>query len=190
MIKIPLHCRNANKKGMTLVELMISIFILTIIIMVSVSVAASYLKGRTKIKKYQANVEEMSLALNAIAKELRMSNCDDATYCDLPPVEGDEDSIRVISNSGSQTQGIMYGFSEGDLIRQAGSDPPETMLSDVAGKFHVSPGSSESCISGCSSGNCCFASRVNKVTMTLRRSDQTGVVLETTVSMRGGYNGY
>ena len=179
-----------NRKGMTIVELMISIFILTLIIMVSVSVATSYLKGRTKIKKFQSNIEEMSLTLNSLAKELRMSNCDNATYCDLPSSESDKSSIKLISNAGSQTEGVTYSFSGGNLNRQIGGNSPEVMLSNVAGTFHVAPGATVSCISGCVSSNCCFSNRVNRITITLRRNDQTSVILETTVSMRGGYNGY
>lgn len=178
-----------NKKGMTIVELMISIFILTLMVVVSVSVAASYLKGRTKIKKYQSNIEEMSLALNLLAKEIRMSNCDNSTYCDLPSSPEARDSVEVINNSGSQSEGTTYSFSGGSLIRQVGNGTEERILDDVTGKFYVSPGSSVRCISGCVSDECCFADQVNKITITIRKTDQTGVALETTVSMRGGYNG-
>jgi len=73
-----------NRKGLTFIEMMISIAILSFLLIASVTLFAAYTKNKTSIKKNEQAVEEMSLILNEIAKKLRMSNCVDGINSNWP----------------------------------------------------------------------------------------------------------
>jgi len=67
--------RIKNKKGITLIETIINIYVYVLLVTVCMSVAISYIKGRVEIRQRQQAVEEISLAINEIGKIVRMSNC-------------------------------------------------------------------------------------------------------------------
>lgn len=177
-----------NRKGMTLVELMLAIFIMSIIIMSAMSIASIYLKGRSVIKKSQDNIEEMSLALNMLAKELRMSNCDtkaNSGRCSFSSGPGGfKDSITVIDNNHIEDSHT-YEFVGGVGLKKDG----DILVSGVTGRFYVFPSITTGQISGSISSDPYFSKRVPRVTIMMEKDDGSGqpIVLQTTVSMRGGY---
>jgi len=179
-----------NKKGMTLVELMLAIFIMTIIIMSAMSIASIYLKGRSTIKKSQDNIEEMSLALNMLAKEIRMSNCDtdDSDRCSFNDNSFKSDgrqSITVVDNNDIEGDPHTYEFDAAGLKK--GND---ILVSGVTGKFYVFPNISEGQTPGSiPDDDPYFSKRVPRITIMMEKDDGSGqpIVLQTTVSMRGGY---
>jgi len=180
-----------NRKGMTLVELMLAIFIMTIIITSAMSIAAIYLKGRSTIKKSQDNIEEMSLALNMLAKELRMSNCDtdDSDRCSFNNniFKGGDgyQSITVVDNNDIEGDSHTYEFDAAGLKKDN-----DILVSGVTGKFYVFPNIDTAQIPPSpASGDPYFSKRVPRITIMMEKDDGSGqpIILQTTVSMRGGY---
>jgi len=170
-------------------ETTVAIFVVTLMIMAAVSVAVLYIKGRRSTTNQQQNVEEMTLALNQLAKEIRMSNCDtnDSGDCDLLNASvGNKDSIKIINNVSNSS--VKYEFKNDKLYKDS-----KVMLSDVTGHFYVSPGAASAIgfPSGCSGASCTSysAGNVKRITISIV-SDKDGgaMTLQTTVSMRSGYN--
>lgn len=168
---------------MTLIELMLAIFIMTIIITAAMSVAAIYLKGRSNIKKSQDSTEEMSLALNMLAKEIRMSNCDtkkDSDKCSFSDGStGATKSIKVIDNN-KITISHKYEFDGTNLKKDS-----DTIISGVKGEFYVYPSIKTAQIPpNPAEGDPYFAKNVPRITIMIKKDN---TVMQTTVSMRGGY---
>jgi len=112
-----------NSRGLSIIEMMVAIFVFAVTISTSMAVAATYLKGSSALKIYQENNEELSLALNYISKDIRMSNS-------LSANPGSNSKITLTSNAGSSA--LMYEFSANELKR-AGAP----IARDVSGSFYV-----------------------------------------------------
>lgn len=65
--------RIKNKKGFSLLEMLIAMFIFVLIILASVSVFAAINKSRRDIKSKQQNIETASAAMELMAKSIRMN---------------------------------------------------------------------------------------------------------------------
>jgi len=109
-----------NKKGLSLIEVMVAIFVFSIIITVSMAVATMYLKGSLTIKKYQENSEELSLAMNYISTDIRMSSL-------VSPVS--TSNLNLTNNNGDS---VTYAFSGGGLTRNG-----SMIIDKVSGSFYV-----------------------------------------------------
>ena len=110
-----------GRQGLSLIELIVGIAIFSITILASTAVAGAYLKGSLSLKKYQANNEELSLALNYISKDIRMSNT-------LTGVVASTISLKENSSPNS----IKYEFRLGNLERNG-----IVIASNVNGRFAV-----------------------------------------------------
>lgn len=162
--------------GISLAELLIYIFIMSLMILSSSAVAVSYIKGRSSIKKYQQNIEEMSLVINDMAKRIRMSNCETASDCEFS-----SDKIKFKENSTGDL--ITYTFASigtpanpiHKLTMRVNANSPVDMLDSVGGSF-LSNGST-----------------IPLVTIKMWKVDQGGTPLDnttiqTSVSQRSGYS--
>lgn len=152
-----------NKSGLTLVEMIIAIAVLSITILASTAVSATYLKSRTSIKKYQANSEELSMAMNYLSKDIRMSNCTDGGCNFL------SDSIKIYSNTGSVDTPvpITYAFDAGaETLTRNGA----IVASNVRGTFYTTS-----------------AAGIARITISLQKDGTPAMAVQTTVSMRNKY---
>lgn len=69
--------KTKKQKGFLLVEAIVYIFVMSLLLVVILGSAGGYLKNRFSLKKDQQDIEEMSLAINELAKKIRMSNSTD-----------------------------------------------------------------------------------------------------------------
>ena len=114
---------NKNSRGLSIIEMMVAIFVFAVTISTSMAVAATYLKGSSALKKYQENSEELSLAMNYVSKDIRMSNS-------LSANPGSNSKITLTSNTGSSA--LNYEFLGNELKRD---NAP--IARDVSGSFYV-----------------------------------------------------
>lgn len=150
-----------NKQGLTFVEVSVAIAVLSITILASTGVSATYLRNRISIKKYQANNEELSVALNSMSKDIRMSNS-------LDGEAGVRLSITVKSNIDSSTD-IKYTFDDTEkTLKRNGI----LIASNVKGRFNVY-GDPDTAIP--------------RITISIAKGGLPGMAVQTTVSMRSGY---
>lgn len=156
-----------SRKGLTFIEVITVVFIFSLIILATMGIAGAYLKNRITIKKYQQNLEEMSLAINEMAKKIRMSNCDTGGGCNF--IEGNNIEIMVTQNSGSS---LTYSFKNngGEYYLERNGDG---IMKDIEGRFYVVNSGSDG---------------IPRITITMWKHDMEQAVVQTTVSMRGGYN--
>jgi prepilin-type N-terminal cleavage/methylation domain-containing protein len=162
----------SNSRGLTLIEMVLAIAVLSITILASTAVSATYLNGRIKIKKYQANNEELSMALNFMSKDIRMSNeLASATTIGSP--------ITLISiKSNVNSNDIVYQFATvagvNVLQRTEAGGTPTTITSGVTGSFYVLGDP---------------AITIPRITIRIQKetSGISPVSVQTTVSMRSGY---
>lgn len=121
--------KSKNKlKGFSLLELLISIFIFTLIIVTSISVFAGVVLARQKNRVMQKNLEEGRTALETMAKNIRMSR--------KLTTNGTTDQIVMFNNS--QDRCIAYFFDSTDKslkTEQAAPDgsPSEDDYPDCSG---------------------------------------------------------
>ncbi|HRY82360.1 MAG TPA: prepilin-type N-terminal cleavage/methylation domain-containing protein [Candidatus Moranbacteria bacterium] len=132
---------NKKHKGFSLLEMLISIFIFSLIIITSVSIFAASASARQKSRKIQKNMEDARTALDLMAKNMRMST-------ELNTSNGTDEDTTIYMNNSSQGC-ISYKFESNKLqIGYTGgsSDCSNALLypsyndimeSDVSGKFYV-----------------------------------------------------
>lgn len=146
-----------------------AIAVLSITILASTAVSATYLRSRISIKKYQANNEELSVALNSMSKDIRMSN-----GLSLTTTIGS--SIKSISIRSNVTGNpIVYAFSGTSLTRTetiSGSNVMTTIANGVTGNFYVFGNPAET---------------IPRITISITKDGVPGMTVQTTVSMRSGY---
>lgn len=177
--------KKGGMKGLTLMETVVSIFIVSLLILTCASLAVTYVNGRRNTMAKQQNVEEMGTVLSQLAKEIRMSNCDtnDSDECSLlSGSNARRNSIKVINNASGGS--IEYAFdSDGNLKRNG-----TTILSGVSGGFYTYPSNPISVSKISSNPDTYSASRVERITISIT-SDKDGgeMSLQTTVSLRSGY---
>ncbi len=114
---------NKNSKGLSIIEMLVAIFVFAVTISTSMAVAATYLRGSFAIKEYQENSEELSLALNYVSKDIRMSNS-------LNAGSGKVSKIELINNTDNIS--LEYVF-DGNNFKRAG----QIIANDVSGSFYV-----------------------------------------------------
>lgn len=129
-----INFRVKNKKGLSLMETIINVYIYTLLIMVCVMVAITYIKTRVEIRQRQQVVEELSMTMNEMAKKIRMSGCeypDSVIGSSCASTNfGLGNAIRIIPNDGSGSLLYYVGFY---ILAVNG----EIMMEDVGGKFSV-----------------------------------------------------
>lgn len=156
-----------NKKGLTLIEILIAVAIFGIIILVAVSGAIAYINGRKDINQKQQYVEQMSVAMNDMAKRIRMSNCDDGCVFD---------NLSVVVYENASGYWINYQFAGNKLIYYNEIESPMVLAEDVDGAFASND------------------AEIPLVTIQMWKLDKSshakidGTTLQTSVSMRSGYS--
>lgn len=148
---------------MTFVETLMVVFIFALIIVTTMGIAAAYLRNRSSIKKYQQNVEEMSLSINDMAKRIRMSNCDEVSDCSFG-----SGKITMKPNDGGST--LVYEFDASDHVLKKGTS---VIMEDVDGNF--------------STQNSDIPDHIPRITITMWKHSMPQAVIQTTISMRSGY---
>lgn len=151
----------AGRQGLTLVETILAVAVLSITIMASTAVSSSYLRSRMSIKKYQANNEELSLALNYLAKDIRMSSS-------TAVFNGYTNTITIKNNTSGKE--VVYQFpSNNTLTRDS-----VIVASNVTGAFYVRNNSS-------------LTANIPTITIKIKKIGTPEMVVQTTVSMRSMY---
>ena len=131
-----------KNKGFTLVELLVAIFVFSLMITVSISAFSSVIISRKNTRITQKNVEEARTAIETMAKNIRMST-------NLGPGGSSRTSIYMYNNS--QEMCVAYRFSSNRLqtnfYANAGSeedpdcDSPSGWINiintNAVGKFYV-----------------------------------------------------
>ncbi len=104
-----------NRKGVSLIEILVTMFIFTLIMTSSIAAFSTFFKTRKTTREIQRGLEESRAALETMAKNIRMSsklaafNADgSAMICS--PVTGCE-CTRIIMFNNTQKQCIVYEFS-------------------------------------------------------------------------------
>ncbi|HAI74321.1 MAG TPA: hypothetical protein DCS28_03205 [Candidatus Moranbacteria bacterium] len=161
-----------DKKGLTLVEMIIAIAVLSITILASTAVSATYLTSRMSIKKYQANSEELSMAMNFLAKDIRMSNCPvAASTCVLPNATASS-TITIYNNATGGLITYAFNSTNSTLTRKAGSGNAVPIISNVTGAFYARN---------------IDADQIARITIRLQKTGTPSMAAQTTVSMRNKY---
>ncbi len=188
MKKNKFSSKNKSYPGFSLLEMLISMFIFTLIIITSVSIFARVASTRQKTREIQKNMEEARTALDLMAKNMRMSI---GLNNNIP---GNDQRIYMLN--ASQGECICYIFYENKLKMSQVDVPPANanlsdnlkckpvtgtlnywtdgtkfqniMENDVTGRFIVTPTSAS-------------LNDVGKATIVLKVD---GINLQTTVSFR------
>lgn len=180
-------------------ETTISIFVLSITIAACMGVAANYLKNKTNFKKNQQYLEELSMAVNAMSKQLRMTNCSDPGVHDCKFAS---DDIVTINNASASNNRLEYYFaatmtgaqklifnSNCDATSSCASLPNRTngiaLMNPVCGQFYFNN----------LEANVNAGTAIQLITIRMWKpsadgtcgAQPTDVFLQTSVSMRGGY---
>ncbi len=109
--------KSLNKKGFTLVEVMVSLSIFAMVIVVAVSVLLSMMDANHKAQNIQSVMTNLSFALDSMTREIRMGS---NYYCKQSGVEtipGLSDGLPVLT-SGTQDctdsqNNLSFSFLEG-----------------------------------------------------------------------------
>lgn len=97
--------KNKNHSGFSLLEMLISLFIFSLVIITSVSIFARVASTRQKTRNIQKNMEDARTALDLMAKNMRMSK-------ELGP-NGSGGEIHMLNNS--QKVCVSYKFEANKL---------------------------------------------------------------------------
>jgi hypothetical protein len=152
----------AGRHGLTLVETILAVAVLSITIMASTAVSSSYLRSRMSVKKYQANNEELSLALNYLAKDIRMSSS-------TANFNGYTSTITIKNNTSGVNVEYVFNAGTKTLTRDG-----VIVASNVTGEFYVS-------------NNANYLKNIPKITIKIKKEGTPEMVVQTTVSMRSLY---
>lgn len=101
-----------EKKGFSIIEMIISIFIFSIVIVMLTGAFSGFLKKYTDQKKVQKNIENIQYAMNIMSKTIRTSSIDESNPTSFP--------LRI------------YDFSQGECIEYNYSSHKITTKSFVA----------------------------------------------------------
>jgi len=152
-------------KGFMLVELIVGVSILSLLLMSSVAVLGSLFKSNNYLGGQQQDIEEMSIALSFISKSIRMSNCgDDGDECSF----SNSKIIMVGTGVGAERS---FEFVSNQLVGSSGG----TYLRNVTGRFYVPD-------------DCPSNGLIPRVTITVSKIGNPNIKVQTTVSLRSGYN--
>lgn len=115
-----------NKKGFTLIELIIAIAIFVVVTSLVVSLLMTSLKGQKKVIAIQNVQDNARYLMEFMAKEIRMSDIDSATYYTLN-----------ISRPGGES--VSYSFVGDNIIRtdSSMSGPINSNQVLVNGRFYA-----------------------------------------------------
>lgn len=137
MIKIKKIANQKNKKGFSFLEVIISTFIFSLIIVVAVSAFVSSFSTRKTVRTEQRNLEEARTAMETMAKNIRMSSS--------LTVSDDDKTIKMLNNS--QSVCLQYSFSNNKLIVAKANFDPDTDVPSNCSNGIISYGTATELIS-------------------------------------------
>jgi len=120
-----------NKKGLTLIETIINIYVYVILISVCVTISMVDIKSRTVLRQKQQAVEELSMVIIEISKEVRMSEC--AGVGDKCIPDGLNNQLIIQPNRGGNP--ITYEISSDYKLKKISGGTEDVMLENVSGYF-------------------------------------------------------
>ena len=156
-------------------EAIVNIAVYSIVILICMTVALTYLKARISLQKTQQAVEELSLTMNQMAKEIRMSSL---VY---PNSDGSGRLlIKIKPNDGSSME-VDYYFDvdnslKVDSIIGSSSLGAQLIMENTKGSFNITN----------SNGIPLIQIQLHKVDSS--GNPISGTYIQTSVSMRSGYN--
>jgi prepilin-type N-terminal cleavage/methylation domain-containing protein len=113
-----------TKKGFTLVEMMVSIFVFIIIMVAIVDIFARQINSYKYANNLQTNVENAQFALNYMAKTLRTSSilgyADDSSYTNLMTdiqADSNNDNDFYLHKLNNEQNLVIYDFSQEACIK-------------------------------------------------------------------------
>lgn len=142
------------KKGVTLIELLIGMFIFTLMIVAMTMVMVTILNRQSDIKSMQADTEEHSLIMSYLAKKIRMS-----TY-----TSGNGATLTLLDHTGSAGTPLNFEFT-GSVLKENGI----VIAENIAGSFTVTNTASN---------------QIPRVTLLLKKPTSIDAAAQTTVSLR------
>jgi len=171
-----------KQKGFSLIEMLVSIFISTLIMLSVTASFASAFKMQKRAREVQRSIEEAKGALEYMAKIIRMSS----------NVQGISGGAGVSMYSKSLTQCVRFSYDSGEILEEkcplkAGSeDDPckDGSQSDCAGNYSNTIITGEDVLNGLEffvGGD-----KINRVTIRMEMSDDydPNAKFQTTVSAR------
>lgn len=102
-----------NKKGFTLIELIVAMFILVVVMGAMVGVIVSIFQSYQKSRAIKTVSEDVGVALNSIVKDIRMGNV--ASNSSTFPISDPTNSELIITRNGSKTT-VKYQITAKKLI--------------------------------------------------------------------------
>ena len=157
---MPRNISKREKRGFTLIELMVAIFIASVILVAMVAVFVSMTNAHVKSRAIKTVAENAQFALNSIAKDLRMGKIE-STYSDGLK----QSRIVVARNTGVKacyeigTDYLGLDETTGDCVT---TSPTSRKLVDLSGtgmvfgsnsKFYSCPSSLDIAAPACPSGS-------------------------------------
>lgn len=180
--------RNKKLKGFSFIEVMVAVFIFSLIMTIVVAVFANVIKNQRLSKKIQTNLENIRFAQEYIAKNIRMSTVD-GTYG-----SGAESEVFIFNHS--QSKCIRYRFANNTIEESSVSISNRTAgfdgslgTADDADCSQVPYGSSSALISSSNSLSGNFyvvqssSTALGKVVISMK-VDESYEMAQTTVSLR------
>lgn len=104
-----------NRKGVSLIEILVTMFIFVLIMISSVAAFSTFFKARKTSREVQRGLEESRAALETMAKNIRMSSKLTAYDGSGNPKPSGGDCLRITMFNNTQRQCIVYEFSGGKL---------------------------------------------------------------------------
>jgi Tfp pilus assembly protein PilW len=144
------------KKGVTLIELLIGMFIFTLMIVAMTMVMVTILNRQSNIKTMQADTEEHSLIMSYLAKKIRMSTYFSSTSKSLTVTDHDTGLP------------LTFTFYTADNTLK---EDNKTIASNIDGLFIVT-------------NNTDLVNQAPRVTILLKKPTSTDAAVQTTVSFR------
>lgn len=148
------------KKGVTLIELLIGMFIFTLMIVAMTMVMVTILHRQSDIKAMQADTEEHSLIMGYLAKKIRMS-----TY-------GSGSGLSITVNDHNTATDTKFEFKTDAATSMPVLEENGTIIArNIKGSFSVV-------------NNTNLATQIPRVTILLKKPDSIDSAVQTTVSLR------
>lgn len=108
-----------NKRGISLIEILVTVFIFALIMTASVSSFSAFFKARKTTRELQRGLEESRAALETMAKNIRMSSkltaYDESRNPKACDADAGCDTTRISMFNNTQKQCIVYEFSGNKL---------------------------------------------------------------------------
>ncbi len=121
-MRISKPCLKQYKQGMTLIEVVVAMFIFTIVVVSVMSTFVTLLRKHSDVKKMQQQTEESSLIMSYMAKKIRTSKLVNASDCTGT-------SCKVLDNNTNAN--VTFTFTNANTLTENGT----VILSNVSGGF-------------------------------------------------------